>query len=119
MVVTTDSFLDLLRPGQGPGTVDAWRWTIRRRLVPVRDLLIAEPLHRRDAWLSARASRVVRERDALLARLQRLSHEVLVADDVDAVSARLSRLLVDIGHHRQRLHDLAYDDVEIEIGGSE
>ena len=27
--------------------------------------------------------------------------------------------LVDIEHHVQRLHDLAYDDVELEIGGSE
>jgi len=62
---------------------------------------------------------VGRERDALLARLHHLTHEVLVATDVDAVAAQLSRLLVDIEHHRQRLHDLAYDDVELEIGGSE
>jgi len=119
MVTTTDSFLDLLRPEQVHANVDAWRWTVRRRLVPVRDRLVAEPLHRRDAWLSARAACVVRERDALLARLLLLSHEVLVEDDVDAVARRLSRLLVDIEHHRQRLHDLAYDDVELEIGGSE
>jgi KaiC/GvpD/RAD55 family RecA-like ATPase len=48
-----------------------------------------------------------------------LSHDVLVSDDVDEVAVQVSRLLVDIEHHRQRLHDLAYDDVEIEIGGSE
>ena len=119
MVTTTDSFLDLLRPEQVHDNVDAWRWTVRRRLVPVRDRLVAEPLHRRDAWLSARAACVVRERDALLERLHRLSHEVLVAVDVEAVASRLGRLLVDIEHHRQRLHDLAYDDVELEIGGSE
>jgi hypothetical protein len=35
------------------------------------------------------------------------------------VAAQLSRLLVDIDHHAQRVHDLAYDDVELEIGGSE
>ncbi len=29
------------------------------------------------------------------------------------------RLLTDINHHLQRLHDLAYDDVELELGGSE
>ena len=61
----------------------------------------------------------MRERDALLVRLHHLSHEVLVAPDVEAVAAQLSRLLGDIEHHRQRLHDLAYDDVELEIGGSE
>jgi hypothetical protein len=119
MAATTGSFLDLLRPEQVHDNVEAWRWTVRRRLVPVRDALHAEPLHRRDAWLSARAACVVRERDALLARLDVLSHQVLVSDDLDDVAAQLSRLLVDIEHHRQRLHDLAYDDVEIEIGGSE
>jgi len=31
----------------------------------------------------------------------------------------LKRLLVDISHHVQRLHDLAYDEVELELGGSE
>ncbi len=119
MATTTDSFVDLLRPGRARENVEAWRWTVRRRLVPVRDRLVAEPLHRRDAWLSARAACVVRERDALLARLHHLSHEVLVASDVEAVAAQLSRFLVDLEHHRQRLHDLAYDDVELEIGGSE
>jgi hypothetical protein len=119
MAATTDSFLTLLRPEQVHENVEAWRWTVRRRLVPVRDILVAEPLHKRDAWLSARAACVVRERDALLERLNRLAHEVLVAEDVDEVAAQLSRLLVDIEHHRQRLHDLAYDDVELEIGGSE
>jgi hypothetical protein len=119
MAATTDSFFDLLRPGHVHDNVDAWRWTVRRRLVPVRDGLVAEPLHRRDAWLSARAACVVRERDALLERLHTLSHDVLVVDDVDALASRLGRLLVDIEHHRQRLHDLAYDDVELEIGGSE
>jgi hypothetical protein len=119
MATTTDSFLDLLRPEHVHDNVEAWRWAVRRRLVPVRDRLHAEPLHRRDAWLSARAARAVRERDSLLARLDVLGHEVLVSDDVDAVTAALNRLLVDIEHHRQRLHDLAYDDVELEIGGSE
>jgi hypothetical protein len=119
MAATTDSFLDLLRPEHIHENVEAWRWSVRRRLVPVRDRLHAEPLHKRDAWLSARAACVVRERDVLLARLNLLSHDVLVSDNVDEVAGRLSRLLVDIEHHRQRLHDLAYDDVEIEIGGSE
>jgi len=31
----------------------------------------------------------------------------------------LKRLLADIDHHVQRQHDLAYDEVEQEIGGSE
>ena len=44
---------------------------------------------------------------------------MLVADDVEPVRGELRRLLVDIDRHAQRMSDLAYDDVEIEIGGSE
>ena len=42
-----------------------------------------------------------------------------MSPDVDDLADRLNRLLVDIEHHHQRVHDLAYDDVELEIGGSE
>ena len=44
---------------------------------------------------------------------------MLVASDVDRVATELDRLVTDLEHHTQRLHDLAYDDVELEIGGSE
>jgi hypothetical protein len=119
MAVTTDSLQDLLRPQRDRDNLDAWRWTVRRQLVPVRDRLLREHGARREEWLSARASRALNERDLLLSRLNRLASQVLVTRDVDAVAAQLSRLLGDIEHHVQRLHDLAYDDVELEIGGSE
>lgn len=119
MTATTGPLHELLRPQHGRDKVDAWRWTVRRQLVPVRDRLSREHAPRGDAWLSARASRALHEREVLLARLNRLASRVLVDDDVEAVAAELSRLLVDIDHHVQRLHDLAYDDVELEIGGSE
>lgn len=99
--------------------VDAWRWAVRRHLVPVRDHLLGEHPDRGEAWLSARASRAQRERDALLARLSTLATQVMVTDDVEDVAGRLARFLTDAEHHDQRLHDLAYDDVELEIGGSE
>jgi hypothetical protein len=118
MAATTGSFLGLLRPDEVSPRTDAWRWTLRRRLVPVRDQLLHEHLDRRNAWLSARAACVRRERDGLLARLDRLSTQILVTDDTEDVAVQLRRLLVDIEHHHQRLRDLAYDDVEIEIGGS-
>ena len=35
------------------------------------------------------------------------------------VRADLLRLLTDVTHHVQRIHDLAYDEVELELGGSE
>ena len=44
---------------------------------------------------------------------------MLVAPDVERRVRELKRLLADIAHHVQRLHDLAYDEVELELGGSE
>jgi hypothetical protein len=119
MATLTGPLDDLLRARAHAADAGAWRWNVRRQLVPVREGLAREHSHRRNAWLSARASQVLRERDLLLARLNDLSSQVLIATDVEAVAAQLSRLLVDIEHHAQRLHDLAYDDVELEIGGSE
>ena len=39
--------------------------------------------------------------------------------DVERVRRELRRLVADIARHMQRLNDLVYDDVEIELGGSE
>jgi hypothetical protein len=120
MATTTNTaLLDLLRPERVRANVDSWRWTVRRELVPVRDRLLHERPAGRNAWLSARASRVLQERDSLLARLNHLSGQVLVTPDPVALAGELSRLLGDIDRHTQRLSDLAYDDVELEIGGSE
>jgi hypothetical protein len=119
MASTTGPLDQLLRARTHAADPGAWRWNVRRHLVPVRESLLREHGHRRNAWLSARAAQALRERDTLLARLNALASEVLVAADIEAIAAQLSRLLGDIERHAQRLHDLAYDDVELEIGGSE
>ncbi|HEX4687324.1 MAG TPA: hypothetical protein VH228_11110 [Nocardioides sp.] len=124
MTATSLSLDDLLRPAYVRDSAvrdnsGAWRWTVRRHLVPVRDGLLREHPDRGEAWLSARATRALRERDELLARLNGLTSQVMVADDIADLADRLSRLLADIDRHHQRVHDLAYDDVELEIGGSE
>ena len=119
MAAITATLEDLLRPENVPDNLGAWRWSVRRHLVPVRDRLLREHPDRREAWLSARAARTLRERDELLDRLNSLASQVLSTDDVADLADRLSRLLVDISHHHQRVQDLAYDDVELEIGGSE
>src|SRR5262249_57155673 len=59
MTATSLSLEDLLRPGYVRGTAvrdnaGAWRWSVRRHLVPVRDRLLREHPDRREAWLSAR-----------------------------------------------------------------
>lgn len=122
MSAATATLEDLLRPErvpERPELAGAWRWSVRRQLVPVRDRLRSEHPDRREAWLSARATRTRRERDELLTRLNALAAQVLVAPDVVDLAGQLTRLLTDISHHQQRLHDLAWDDVELEIGGSE
>lgn len=106
----------LSEPGASLGS---WRWSVRQQMAGVRDALLAEAEHAGEGWLVARKGSVLRERTALLGRLSALGTPVLESDDVDAVLAELERLVVDIGRHAQRLHDLAYDEVELELGGSE
>jgi hypothetical protein len=96
-----------------------WRWTVRRHLGQVRDAIEREHLDPADGWLSARHGRSARERAALLSRLAAYGPLVLEHPDLDEVRAGLKRLLGDIEHYVQRQHDLAYDEVELEIGGSE
>jgi hypothetical protein len=96
-----------------------WRWTVRQRMAAVRDALIGEVGDADDGWLAARGGTAFRERNALLARLAALGPQVLESPDVEPVRDELRRLLRDIRRHVQRLNDLAYDEVELELGGSE
>ena len=96
-----------------------WRWVVRQRMAAVRDSLVAEGEHWSDAWLAARGGAILRERNQLLTRLAAMGPAVLESPEVDRIRSELKRLSVDISHHVQRLHDLAYDEVEIELGGSE
>lgn len=96
-----------------------WRWKVRQHLAGIRDLLANESAWHQDSWLAARGGAVFRERNALLARVSILGPQVLQNSDVAALRRDLHRLVTDVAHHRQRLHDLAYDEVEYELGGSE
>ena len=102
-----------------PADASSWRWTVRRSMVPLRDALQRERHDPDDGWLSARHGRSARERAVLLRRLAAYGPIVLEHPDVREVREGLKRLLADIDHHVQREHDLAYDEVELEIGGSE
>jgi hypothetical protein len=96
-----------------------WRWLVRHRMAGVKDALTLEHARCGDAWLAAREAMLARERDNLLRRLAHLGPQVLEAPDVEPVRLELKRLLSDLEHHRQRLSDLVYDTVSLELGGSE
>lgn len=104
------------RPGIPLGN---WRWVVRQRMAAVRDALVGETAGSEDGWLAARGGSAFRERNALLSRLAILAPRVLETPDPEATRLELKRLVVDIRRHLQRLNDLAYDEVELELGGSE
>jgi len=104
--------------GEGPA-LGAWRWTVRQRLSAVRESLVHEHGHAGNSWLTPQEDTVQRERKALLTRMAALAPTVLEAPAVDELCQELRRLVSDVARHRQHLHDLAYDDVEMELGGSE
>ena len=85
----------------------------------VRDVLVGEAAGSDDGWLAARGGSAFRERNALLARLSTLGPLILETPDIEASRVELKRLLMDIQRHVQRINDLAYDEVELELGGSE
>jgi len=96
-----------------------WRWLVRHRISGVKDALSREHTRPGDAWLTARQNSLTRERDSLLRKLSELGPQVLEAPDVEPVRLQLKRIVSDLEHHRQRLTDLIYDTVSLEIGGSE
>jgi hypothetical protein len=96
-----------------------WRWLVSHRVAGVRDALAEEPARAVDAWLAPRQTALAHERDGLLRRLDRLGHQVAEAPDVEPLHAELKRLLSDLERHCQRLNDLVYDGVALELGGSD
>ena len=104
------------RPGIPLGN---WRWLVRQRMGAVRDALVGEAAGSDDGWLAARGGSAFRERNALLARLSTLGPQILETPDIETSRVELKRLLMDIQRHVQRINDHAYDEVELELGGSE
>lgn len=96
-----------------------WRWLVRHRMAAVKDALAPVGSRGGDAWLASRELTLHRERDALLRRLTELGPAVLEAPDVEAVRTELSKVVNSLERYRQRLNDLVYDSVSLELGGSE
>lgn len=102
-----------------PAFQQPWRHIVRERLGEVCEALTAERTAAGESWLSARAGHLQRERNRLLVRLSVLGTMVVEASDVEAVRTNLLRLVPDLHHHHQRMNDLVYDAVAMEVGGSE
>ena len=100
-------------------TAPEWRWNLRRRLSEVKDALSGPSVRQADAWLAPRAQSSNRARHQLYARATTLAAGVLERLDTESILQEARRLLTDLEHHVQRLHDLVYDSVSLELGGSE
>jgi hypothetical protein len=100
-------------------TAPEWRWNVRGRLFEVKEALSQSQGRPREAWLAARTQLSDRDRYRLQARVAALASGVLTRLDTEAILRETRRLLADLEHHQQRLHDLVYDSVALELGGSE
>ncbi len=100
-------------------TAPEWRWNVRRSLSEVKDALSGPQARQADAWLAARAQSSNRVRHQLHARATTLASGVLDKLDPESILTETRRLLSDLEHHVQRVHDLVYDSVSLELGGSE
>ena len=96
-----------------------WRWNVRRRLSEVKDALGDPQSRQQEAWLAARARISARDRFQLQARVTALAAGVLDKLDAERIVQEVRRLLGDLEHFVQREHDLVYDSVSLELGGSE
>jgi len=103
----------------GARSASNWRWLVRQRLSAVRQALSDENFESWDGWLAARTGTADRERRQLLARISSIGTGLLDRLESDRVAVEVRRLLNDVEHYRQRVHDLVYDSVAMEIGGSE
>lgn len=108
-----------LRPHEGGMEEYRWKSQLRRRLAAVRESLNASPPLATEAWLAERSECAERMRRRLLMRVSVLGSGVIDRLGAEAARAELERLVVDLQHYVQRTHDLFYDTVSLELGGSE
>ena len=116
---TLDSLVPELQALLLPSDAEAWRWQVRQHLSSLKDVLARPELRSADAWLAAREHCSERQRAQLLARVQTLAAGVLDRLEADHVRSELARLGGDLERYRQRVNDLIYDSVELELGAGD
>lgn len=102
-----------------PRLQKSWGHIIGQRTDEVVEALTAESPVAMDSWLTARAGHLERERRRLLTRLVVLRRLLADPADLEQVRESLRRLACDARHHHQRVNDLAYDALALDVGGSE
>ncbi len=112
-----DNALHGLEQALATSPQQTWRGVVRQRMASVHEALNSERSRAGEAWLAAREGHLKRERRRIAERMSRLD----AAEDIspDDFSAQLRRLILDLEHHRQRVNDLVYDSVSMDLGGSE
>ena len=95
-----------------------WGWLVQLRMQCLQEALHANLLRTAEAGPASRHASMTREHAELMRRLSRLGAEVAESSAVEAVHDSLQRLFADLQRHRQRLNDLVYDGVSLELGGS-
>lgn len=109
----------LRQAADAPRRHHMWRWLVRNRISTVKEALRSDRAHGGDAWLAARESSLQRERAELLRHLTALGPVVLHHEDIAHVHEEVRRTVMLLDRYRQRAHDLVYDSVSLELGGSE
>lgn len=95
-----------------------WSGLVRQRMASVHEALVSERARVGDSWQAAREGHLRRERKHLVDRMNRLRASA-DSGDPEGFSAEVRRLIMDLEHHRQRVNDLVYDSVSMDLGGSE
>ena len=102
-----------------PRLQQSWRYLVKQRLTWVDAALAADNQHDADPWLQPRLDGLHRERARLMRRTSVLAGTVCDAVDLAPVRESLARLVRDLERYQQRVNDLAYDAVDMDVGGSE
>jgi len=102
-----------------PRLQKSWGHIVGQRATEVAEALTAESPVAMDSWLSARAGNLERERSTLLTRLAVLGTLLAESPDLEPVRDSLRRLAGDVRRHHQRVNDLTYDALALDVGGSE
>ena len=112
-----DNALHGLEQALATSPQQTWRGLVRQRMASVHEALASDRTRAGEAWQAAREGHLARQRKHLVERLGRLD----ASEDInpDDFSAEVRRLILDLEHHRQRLNDLVYDSVSMDLGGSE